>query len=111
MSGEEAGGGRDAWFPRPFLGLAARVRAFTTRFELYDFGRWLLLSSLVGVVAGLGASLLTWGIEDLAFTPAFMDTFRRDFERTRAVRLEAKHFIQEDAPGEVSQAIMEFLQD
>ena len=55
--------------------------------------------------------LLTWGIEDLAFTPAFMDTFRRDFERTRAVRLEAKHFIQEDAPGEVSQAIMEFLQD
>jgi len=53
--------------------------------------------------------LLTWGVEDLAFTPAFMDTFRRDFPKTRAVRLDAKHFIQEDAPGEVSQAIQEFL--
>lgn len=54
--------------------------------------------------------LLTWGVEDLAFTPAFMDTFRRDFPKTRAVRLEAKHFIQEDAPGEVSQAIQDFLE-
>jgi haloalkane dehalogenase len=54
--------------------------------------------------------LLTWGIEDLAFTPAFMDTFRRDFHSARAVRLEAKHYIQEDAPGEVSKAIQEFLE-
>jgi haloalkane dehalogenase len=53
--------------------------------------------------------LLTWGVEDLAFTPAFMDTFRRDFPRARAVRLDAKHFIQEDTPGEVSRAIQEFL--
>lgn len=53
--------------------------------------------------------LLTWGIEDLAYTPAFMDTFRKDFPKTRAVRLEAKHFIQEDTPGEVSQAIRDFL--
>jgi haloalkane dehalogenase len=53
--------------------------------------------------------LLTWGVEDLAFTPAFMDTFRRDFPKARAVRLDAKHFIQEDTPGEVSQAIREFL--
>ena len=55
--------------------------------------------------------LLTWGVEDLAYTPAFMDTFRRDFPQTRAVRLDAKHFIQEDAPGEVSQAIQDFLAD
>jgi haloalkane dehalogenase len=53
--------------------------------------------------------LLTWGIEDLAFTPAFMDTFMRDFTQTRVVRLDAKHYIQEDTPGEVSQAIQEFL--
>lgn len=53
--------------------------------------------------------LLTWGVEDLAFTPAFMDKFRRDFPRARAVRLDAKHFIQEDTPGEVSRAIQEFL--
>jgi haloalkane dehalogenase len=53
--------------------------------------------------------LLTWGVEDLAFTPAFMDTFRRDFAKARAIRLDAKHFIQEDTPGEVSRAIQEFL--
>lgn len=55
--------------------------------------------------------LLTWGMEDLAFTPAFMDRFRSDFARSRAVRLEAKHFIQEDAPAEMSGAIREFLEE
>ncbi len=53
--------------------------------------------------------LLVWGIQDLAYTPAFMDTFMRDFEKTRVVRLDAKHYIQEDAPAEVSKAIKEFL--
>lgn len=53
--------------------------------------------------------LLTWGIEDLAYTPAFMDTFMRDFRRTRVVRLGARHYIQEDTPGELSQAIGDFI--
>lgn len=53
--------------------------------------------------------LLTWGIDDLAFTPAFMDTFLMDFKKASAVRLDAKHYVQEDAPGEVSTAIGEFL--
>lgn len=53
--------------------------------------------------------LLTWGMDDLAFTPPFMDPFRRDFQKARIVRLDARHLIQEDAPGEVSQAIQEFL--
>ena len=53
--------------------------------------------------------LLTWGIDDLAYTPAFMDTFLRDFEDASVVRMDAKHLVQEDAPAEVSQAIQEFL--
>ena len=53
--------------------------------------------------------LLTWGIDDLAYTPAFMDNFLRDFVKASVVRLDAKHYIQEDCPGEVSQAIREFL--
>ena len=53
--------------------------------------------------------LLTWGMEDLAYTPAFMDTFLRDFEKASVVRLDAKHYIQEDSPGEVSRAIQDFL--
>ena len=36
---------------------------FGNRFDLYNFGRWLVLALLVGVVAGLGAALLTWGVE------------------------------------------------
>jgi haloalkane dehalogenase len=53
--------------------------------------------------------LLTWGMEDLAYTPAFMDTFLRDFEKASVVRLDAKHYIQEDTPVEVSRAIGDFL--
>jgi haloalkane dehalogenase len=53
--------------------------------------------------------LLTWGIDDLAFTPAFMDTFLRDFTDASAVRLDAKHYVQEDAPGELANAIEDFL--
>ena len=55
--------------------------------------------------------LLTWGMEDLAFTPAFMDTFLAHFPKSRVVRLDAKHYVQEDAPGEVSEAIGRFLSD
>lgn len=71
------------------------------------------LGALEGAVAeelGHLPLLLTWGVEDLAFTPAFMDTFRRDFSRARVVRLEARHFIQEDTPGELSRAIREFVE-
>jgi haloalkane dehalogenase len=53
--------------------------------------------------------LLTWGMEDLAYTPAFMDVFLRDFEKASVVRLDAKHYIQEDTPGEASRAIQDFL--
>lgn len=54
--------------------------------------------------------LLTWGIHDMAFTPAFMDRFRADFSDLRVTRLEAKHYIQEDAPAEIAEAISSFLQ-
>jgi len=53
--------------------------------------------------------LLPWGIEDFAFTPAFIDRFRLDFPHAQIRRLEAKHYIQEDAPKEISEAILEFL--
>lgn len=42
------------------------VRRFLVRFGVYNFGRWLLLSSAVGVVAGLGAAGLTWGVEGVS---------------------------------------------
>jgi len=44
----------------------AWIRGFTrfsNRVDLYNFGRWLVLALLVGVVAGLGGALLTWGVD------------------------------------------------
>jgi CIC family chloride channel protein len=38
------------------------IAKFATRIDLYNFGRWLVLATIVGVVAGLGAALLTWGV-------------------------------------------------
>jgi haloalkane dehalogenase len=60
------------------------------------------------MLAGLPL-LLTWGMRDLAFPPRFMDRFREDFRDVTVRRLDARHFIQEDAPAEISEAIEQFL--
>ncbi len=54
--------------------------------------------------------LLVWGIGDLAFTAKFMDRFRIDFADVSTTRLDAKHYIQEDCPAEISDAIGRFLE-
>lgn len=53
--------------------------------------------------------LLTWGMHDLMFSRPFMERFRDTFRHVRVQRLDAKHYIQEDAPKEISAAIEEFL--
>jgi haloalkane dehalogenase len=53
--------------------------------------------------------LLTWGVHDLMFSRQFMERFRDAFAHVRVQRLDAKHYIQEDAPKEISAAIEEFL--
>jgi len=53
--------------------------------------------------------LLTWGLHDLAFPRQYMDRFREDFVRSQVCRLDAKHYIQEDSPVEISAAIKDFL--
>jgi haloalkane dehalogenase len=53
--------------------------------------------------------LLVWGIHDLAFPRTFMERFREDFKISKIHRLDAKHYIQEDAPAEIAEAIEEFL--
>jgi haloalkane dehalogenase len=54
--------------------------------------------------------LLTWGLHDLMFTRAFMERFRESFRNVRLQRLDAKHYIQEDAPKEIAEAIESFLE-
>ena len=53
--------------------------------------------------------LLTWGMLDPLFGRRHMERFREDFNLVTLRRLEAKHFIQEDAPAEISSAIGSFL--
>ncbi|MBT8335248.1 MAG: alpha/beta fold hydrolase [Gemmatimonadetes bacterium] len=53
--------------------------------------------------------LLTWGTRDPLFPPSTMDRFRLVFDDVTIARLEAKHFIQEDAPAEIAEAIEDFL--
>jgi len=53
--------------------------------------------------------LLTWGLHDLMFTRQFMERFRETFSSCTVQRLDAKHYIQEDAPGEIAKAIESFL--
>ena len=53
--------------------------------------------------------LLTWGLHDPVFTRPFLERFREVFRVVRLQRLDAKHFIQEDAPKEIASAIGSFL--
>ena len=53
--------------------------------------------------------LLTWGTQDPLFPPSHMDRFRAVFDDVTVARLEAKHFIQEDAPAEIAAAVESFL--
>lgn len=53
--------------------------------------------------------LLTWGMHDIAFSPGMMDRFREDFRLVTVTRLDARHFIQEDRPAEIAEAIRSFL--
>lgn len=43
----------------------ARFARFSSRVDLFNFGRWLVLALIVGVVAGLGGTLLTWGVDGI----------------------------------------------
>ncbi len=53
--------------------------------------------------------LLVWGVRDPAFNRQYMERFREDFRSVRIQRLDAKHYIQEDAPAEIASAIESFL--
>lgn len=53
--------------------------------------------------------LLTWGIYDQFFGSSLMERFKADFANVRTTRLDAKHYIQEDAPAEIAKAIETFV--
>jgi haloalkane dehalogenase len=59
---------------------------------------------------GLNVPLqLVWGIRDRVFVPAFLEQWQAIFPDARKVELQAGHYLVEDAPDEVSDAIHEFV--
>ncbi len=53
--------------------------------------------------------LLPWGLHDPAFSQSYLERFREDFTVSQVLRLDAKHYIQEDAPGEIAEGIQGFM--
>lgn len=61
-------------------------------------------------VLGRKPLLLAWGAHDPAFPPRLARRFRSDFDDVTVRGLDARHFVQEDAPGELADAIGTFLE-
>ncbi len=94
----------------PFRTIDSRAGVAEFPKEIINAERWLReIEADVGFELGRLPLLLVWGMHDLAFTPGFMKRFRDDFESVSVVRLDAKHYIQEDAPAEIATAIKGFL--
>lgn len=88
----------------------SRIGAAELTVQLFEASSW--LASLERRVREQLANvplLLLWGLHDIAFPRRFMERFREDFRVVHVHRLDAKHYIQEDAPGEIAEAIEEFL--
>jgi haloalkane dehalogenase len=90
--------------PKSRIGVAEFPR------QLLEATDWLAqLADDVGESLGNVPLLLVWGIRDFAFPKQYVERFREDFRLARLQRLDAKHFIQEDAPAEIASAIDGFL--
>ena len=71
-----------------------------------------LIGSINDRLAELGElpCLLVWGMRDPVFQPVFLDQWRELFPRAEVVELEdASHFLVEDRPEAVTEAIRRFL--
>ncbi len=57
---------------------------------------------------GSKPALITWGMKDIGFRPAMIKHMRASFSDARVLELShAKHYIQEDAPAAIAEAIVE----
>jgi pimeloyl-ACP methyl ester carboxylesterase len=61
-------------------------------------------------LAGLNVPLLlVWGMRDRVFVPAFLEQWQAIFPDAHKVELQAAHYLVEDTPDEVADAIHEFV--
>lgn len=86
----------------------ARLGVASLPYHLLAATPWLAaIDAQVGERLGEKPLLLTWGMRDRLFSPGhFIPRWRRRFRDSVVVELHrARHFIQEDAPTEVAEAI------
>ncbi|HYR55217.1 MAG TPA: alpha/beta fold hydrolase, partial [Myxococcaceae bacterium] len=91
----------------------ARVGVAEFPRQLLAAGPW-LADLAAGVERALAKKplLIVWGMRDPVFPPSMIARWRATFADHRLVELpSAKHYIQEDAPGEISRAISERFSD
>ena len=94
----------------PLSTLDSRAGVAELSKQIEGAGRWLGgIASEVSLVLGRLPLLLTWGMFDPFLGSSFMERFKSDFGSVRTTRLEAKHYIQEDAPADVARAIERFV--
>lgn len=56
-------------------------------------------------------ALIVWGMKDPAFGPAYLERWKETLPGARVVELTTGHWPQEEAPGDVLQALEDFLAD
>jgi cis-3-alkyl-4-acyloxetan-2-one decarboxylase len=98
--------------PFPDYWSRAGILAFQREIPLTERDRSApLMGSIHERLAGLEVPvLLVWGSRDRVFQPVFLEQWRELFPRAATVELDdAGHFLMEDRPDEVTQAIAEFL--
>lgn len=94
----------------PFPTLNSRAGTAEFPREITRASEWLSrIAAEVPHALGDKPLLLTWGMHDFLFPPSTMDRFRADFSDVHITRLEAKHYIQEDAPAAIAEAVENFL--
>ncbi len=93
----------------PLRTLDSRVGVAELPKQVTGAARWLgMIADEVPRVLGQLPLLLTWGIYDPFFGSSLIERFKADFGPVRTTRLDAKHYIQEDAPAEIAGAIEAF---
>jgi haloalkane dehalogenase len=99
-----------AHYRRPFPNPESRRSVAVLPAQIMEASFWLgELEHAVPRVLRDIPLLLPWGVHDFFFTPRAMDRFRRDFTDVTVHRLDGGHYVQEDAPAEVAEAIETFL--
>ena len=90
--------------PESRVGVAALPRQF------HDASFWLAeIAHAVPHVLGRVPLLLAWGVHDLVYTTRSMNRFRHDFSDVTVHRFDGGHYVPEDHPEELADAIEGFL--